>query len=252
MGLLSRFVYLTRSKLNAVLDRSENPDETLEYAYEQLRDEVQEVRSSISDVATEKTRLEQERARLEQDVETHNEQARDAVSQGDDDLAEAALQKKQEKLAHVERLDEQIQSLEQTQESLVKQKNDLEEHLTEFKTRKETMKARHSAAETQVAAKKSIPGQGGRMSEASCAIENAQDELEEMEARDDALSELADDEEFTEQPLSTGGRLDDKLDALSVESHVNEELETLKREYNGNASDDNTAETRDPSDNEDN
>jgi phage shock protein A len=44
MGILSRASYVIRSKVNAVLNSAEDPHETLDYSYEQLRDELQDVK----------------------------------------------------------------------------------------------------------------------------------------------------------------------------------------------------------------
>jgi phage shock protein A len=87
MGVLSRLSYLVRSKVNAVLNRAEDPHDTLDYSYEQMRDELQEVKQGIADLTTQKKRLEMQKERLEENVEKHNEQARQAVDQDREDLA---------------------------------------------------------------------------------------------------------------------------------------------------------------------
>ena len=56
MGILSRLSYQVRSKLNAVLNRSSNPGEQLDYSYEQMRDELQDVKKGIADLTTQKKR----------------------------------------------------------------------------------------------------------------------------------------------------------------------------------------------------
>jgi len=65
MGILSRASYIIRSKVNAVLNRAENPQETLDYSYEQLRDQLQDVKQGIADLTTQKKRLEIQKRRLE-------------------------------------------------------------------------------------------------------------------------------------------------------------------------------------------
>src|SRR6056297_1201845 len=111
MGILSRASYIIRSKVNAVLNRSEDPTQTLDYSYEQLRDELQDVKQGIADLTTQKKRLEIQRRRLEQNVEKHNEQAREAVRQDRDDLARRALEKKKQKMRQIEALETQITDL---------------------------------------------------------------------------------------------------------------------------------------------
>ena len=72
MGILSRTSYVIRSKLNAVLNRAEDPTETLDYSYEQMRDQLQQVKRGIADLTTQKKRLEMQKRRLEENVEKHN------------------------------------------------------------------------------------------------------------------------------------------------------------------------------------
>ena len=64
MGILSRASYVVRSKINAVLNRAEDPSETLDYSYERLRDELQDVKKGIADLTTQKKRLEIQKRRL--------------------------------------------------------------------------------------------------------------------------------------------------------------------------------------------
>jgi phage shock protein A len=147
MGILSRASYVVRSKINTLLNRAEDPSETLDYSYEQMRDELQEVKQGIADLTTQKKRLEMQKRNLEDNVEKHNEQAREAVEQDREDLARKALEKKKSKMSQIEELDGQIQELQNTQDQLVEKKNKLQSRIEEFKTKKETMKARYEAAE---------------------------------------------------------------------------------------------------------
>ncbi|ESS11869.1 MAG: hypothetical protein A07HR60_01207, partial [uncultured archaeon A07HR60] len=54
MGILSRASYVIRSKVNTLLNRAEDPTESLDYSYEQMRDELQEVKQGIADLNTQK------------------------------------------------------------------------------------------------------------------------------------------------------------------------------------------------------
>ncbi len=61
MGILSRTSYVIRSKINSILNRAEDPTETLDYSYEQMRDQLQEVKRGIADLTTQKKRLEMQK-----------------------------------------------------------------------------------------------------------------------------------------------------------------------------------------------
>ena len=134
MGILSRTSYVIRSKINALLNRSEDPGESLDYSYEKMRDELQQVKQGIADLTTQKKRLEIQKRRLEENVDKHNSQAREAVQQDRDDLARKALEKKKSKMSQIEELEGQIADLQNTQDNLVEKKNKLQSRIEEFRT----------------------------------------------------------------------------------------------------------------------
>jgi len=97
MGILSRASYVIRSKLNALLNRTEDPTESLDYSYEQMRDELQDVKRG-SPIHDPEEATGDSKRKLDENVEKHNRQAREAVQQDRDDLARKALEKKKSKM----------------------------------------------------------------------------------------------------------------------------------------------------------
>ena len=55
MGLWQRFKMVFKSKANKVLDKAEDPRETLDYSYEKQLELLQKVRRGVADVATSAT-----------------------------------------------------------------------------------------------------------------------------------------------------------------------------------------------------
>lgn len=235
MGILSRASYVIRSKVNALLNRAEDPRETLDYSYEQMRDQLQSVKQGIADLTTQKKRLEMQQKRLEENVEKHNEQAREAVRQDRDDLARQALEKKKAKMQQIEQLESQIANLEQQQTDLVEKKNDLQTRIEEFRTKKETMKAQYEAAEASSQVSEALTGAGDEMGDVTRAIERAEEETEEMEARAAAMDELQETGAF-DDALSDQDRIDRELEAGRTDTEVEAELETLKGDVGGDGS----------------
>ncbi|MFB6229038.1 MAG: PspA/IM30 family protein [Halobacteriales archaeon] len=229
MGILSRLSYQIKSSVNSLLNRTSNPKQQLDYSYEQMRDELQDVKKGIADLTTQKKRLQKKRDNLQENVEKHNDQAREAVRQDRDDLAERALEKKQAKLNQIEELDEQIESLQQKQQNLVQKKDDLERQIEEFRTKKETMKARYDAAEAETQVAEALTGAGDEMEDVSRSIERAEQQTEDMEARADALDELQETGAL-DSALDDGDQIDQELDELTTNSQVESELSTLKSE----------------------
>ena len=79
MGLLSRTGEIIRAKFSALLNRAENPNETLDYSYEKQLQSLQNVKRGVADVVTAKKRLELQTQQLEQNVVTLDTQARQAL-----------------------------------------------------------------------------------------------------------------------------------------------------------------------------
>ena len=57
-GLMGRTMLILKAKWNKLLDRAENPAETLDYSYEEQLRQLQNVKRGIADLTTAKKRLE--------------------------------------------------------------------------------------------------------------------------------------------------------------------------------------------------
>src|SRR5579885_3504972 len=93
-GLMSRMSLIFKSKFSKALDRAENPNETLDYSYEQQLQQLQNVKRGIADVTTAKKRLELQDSSLQQQVAKLDGQAKAALQAGREDLAREALTRK--------------------------------------------------------------------------------------------------------------------------------------------------------------
>src|SRR2546426_8507053 len=118
MGLLSRAGEIIKAKFNALLNRAENPQETLDYSYEKQLQSLQNVKRGVADVVTAKKRLQLQTQQLEQNVVKLDTQARQAVAANREDLARAALERKSGSQQQVQDLDTQEKQPEDQQEQL--------------------------------------------------------------------------------------------------------------------------------------
>ena len=227
MSLLGRIAFAIRAKLNALLNRASDPAAELDYSYEQLRDELQNVTRGIADVTTQKKRLEIHQRRLRENVEKYDGQAREAMRQDREDLARRALEKKQAHTAQIAELADQIASLQETQDRLVGKRAELSSQVEQFRTHKETVKARYEAAQASARVSEAFTGVGDTMADVSRSIERATERTERMEARAEALEELEESGQL-ENVLEDGDDIDRELDRLSSERSVENELETLR------------------------
>ena len=67
-GLSGRMSTLIKAKISKMLDRAEDPAETLEYSYQKQIELLQNVKKGIADVVTSKKRLQLQEEQLRQQV----------------------------------------------------------------------------------------------------------------------------------------------------------------------------------------
>ena len=149
-GLTGRAMTILKAKISSLLNRAENPSETLDYSYEEQLRQLQNVKRGIADVATAKKRLELQYTSMQQQVEKLDGQARDAVKANREDLAREALTRKAAVQAQLDGIMQQGQQLEAQQQKLIEGERTLQAKVEAFRTQKEVIKAQYSAAEAQV------------------------------------------------------------------------------------------------------
>src|ERR671937_892502 len=229
MGLLSRAGEIIKAKFNALLNRAENPQETLDYSYEKQLTSLQNVKRGIADVVTAKKRLQLQTQQLEQNVVKLDTQARQALAAGREDLARQALERKSGIQQQLQDLDTQVKQLEDQQEKLVANEKQLEGRIEQFRSQKEVIKAQYSAAEAQVRINEAATGIGREMENTGLAIQRAKDKTEQMQARAQALDELVSAGDL-EELGSDKTQLDRELAQVASQQQVDRELEQLKAE----------------------
>jgi phage shock protein A len=231
-GLGGRIETLTKAKISHLLDRAEDPAETLDYAYEQQIEDLQKVKQGIADVVTSKKRLQLQEEQLKQQGAKLDGQAREAMSAGREDLARAAIERKQLIVQETSSLDQQVGELESQQEKLTDSERNLQTKIEEFRTKKEVIKAQYSASEAQVQISEAATGIGDHMADLGEAMQRAIDKTDQMQARASAVEELQAAGTF-EDLASLGPPQDDvdrQLDQLGAKSAVDDELAQLKAE----------------------
>ena len=229
MGLLSRAGEIIRAKFSALLNRAENPQETLDYSYEQMIQQLQNVKRGVADVVTAKKRLELQTQSIEQNVVKLETQARQAVTANREDLARQALERKSGIQQQLQDLDTQVKQLADQQEKLVANEKQLEGRIEQFRSQKEVIKAQYSAAEAQVRIGEAATGIGRDMENTGLAIQRAKDKTEQMQARASAIDELVSSGDL-EELGSDKTQLDRELAQVASQSQVDSELEQLKAE----------------------
>src|SRR6201989_2650372 len=227
-----RFSTVIKSKINRLLDRAEDPGDTLEYSYQKQMELLQNVKKGIADVVTSKKRLQLQQQKLEQQVLKLDTQARQALAQNREDLARVALERKQFTQNELQSLDGQVSELEAQQQQLIDKEQQLRTKIDQFRTKKEVIKAQYSAAEASVKIGEAASGVGEEMADVGMAMQRAIDKTENMRARANAMDELEAAGAFEDNLSLTPGQddIDRQLAELTSTSAVDDDLAKMKAE----------------------
>src|ERR1700733_14389871 len=159
-GLSGRMSTVVKAKISKMLDRAEDPAETLDYSYQKQIELLQNVKKGIADVVTSKKRLQLQEEKQKQQIVKLDTQARQALAAGQEELARTALERKNVLQTELQSLDSQVAQLEQQQEQMTASERKLAAKLEQFRSRKEVIKAQYSAAEAQVRISEAATGGG--------------------------------------------------------------------------------------------
>jgi phage shock protein A len=231
-GLWARTTTIIKAKYSKLLNKAENPAETLDYSYEEQLRQLQNVKRGIADVATAKKRLEIQYTSMQQQVDKLDGQAKAALQANREDLAREALTKKATVQSQLGDIMTQGQSLEAQQQKLTDASQQLSAKIEQFRSQKEVIKAQYSAAEAQVRIGEAATGISSQMSDVGAAVERAKDKTLDMQARADAINELTEAgalDDFT----SSSDKIDRELAKIQQSSQVDDELAKMKAQLGG-------------------
>jgi phage shock protein A len=238
-GLGGRMSTVIKAKISRMLDRAEDPGETLDYGYQKQVEMLQNVKKGIADVVTAKKRLQMQSGKLEQQVVKLDTQARQALAQGNEPLARTALERKTLAQTELQTLDSQVKELEGQQEQLTANEQKLRQKIEQFRTKKEVIKAQYSAAEAQVRIGEAASGVGEEMADLGLAMQRAEDKTEQMRARAGAVEELEAAGTFDDITQLGPGEddIDRQLKELTSGAQVDDELAKMKAELGSGGGD---------------
>ncbi len=112
MGLFKRMETVIESKINKVLNRMEDPRETLDYSYEKQLELLQNVKRGVAEVTSSKKRLQLQRAKLMLSIDKLEGQAKDSIVANREDLARLVLERKNALVQQVDGFDREVAELE--------------------------------------------------------------------------------------------------------------------------------------------
>lgn len=216
MGLFDRVSRVIRANLNTLVSSAEDPEKILEQTVIDMQEDLMQLRQAVAQAIAAQKRLEQQYNQNQTQAAEWERRAKMALQKGEENLAREALNRKKTFSETAVALKAQVeQSLSQTA-TLKQQMTALESKISEAKTKKEMLTARARAAKATEQINQAI----GRVDTTSSisAFERMEDKVLQMEARSQAVAELA------------GDQLEGQFAALEAGSDVEDELLRLKAE----------------------
>jgi phage shock protein A len=229
MGLFQRAHDVVAAKANKALDAAENPNEMLDYSYEQMLDHITQVRRALVDIAASKKQLELQQQQLQHSIDHLNDQAKAALAAGREDLAREALSRKAAAQQEIDGMAPQQDQLADEEQKMEQTLSTLQDRVNKFRSQKEVMKAQYTAASAESSVNEEAAGISRSFGDSGAALQRAQDKIAIMQARAAATDELLQSGVLEE----VGGSTDDiqqELDEAGANAQVDKELAALKAE----------------------
>lgn len=226
MSMLNRLKSVFKAKANTILNEIENPEEALELSLVELREKINDIKKALLEVTTIKKRLEGDFGSIKDKIKIAQDQAELAVKAHREDLAQVALEKKQELTAQEERTILEIEKLQERIKVITENKEQLARRINELENKKKELIAINKAADAQLAVKKIMTGISSEIIDITDRIERVENKINEKNSRILAMDEL----------IATGAldnldqtdKIDRKLKDIQRQSKIKEELEALK------------------------
>jgi phage shock protein A len=227
MALFQRAHDIVAAKANKALDAAEKPDEMLDLSYEQMLDQITKVRRALVDIAASRKQIELQEQQLQHTLDHLNDQAKAALSQGNESLAREALSRKAAAQQQIDGMEPQRQQLTEQEQKLEQTLSALQQRVNNFRSQKEVLKAQYTAAQAMTSVNESATGISGTFGDAGAELQRAQDKISTMQARAGAMDELLQSGVLED----VGGSTDDiqkELDEAGQAAGVDKELAALK------------------------
>lgn len=230
MSVFQRMSDVLQQRVNSVLDKAEDPNQALDLSYQKQLEALQQVRRGVADVLTSEKRLELQQNELRQSEAKLQGQAREAVTQGRDDLARLALTRAQSAQEQLDGLKQQIDQMKAQEQKLEDTAMKLQAKVEAFRTQRETMKAQYTAAKASTQVGESVTGLSEHMADVNMMLDRAREKTAQMQARSAAVDQLMDSGAL--DTIGPGGQddIDRQLKVHVVDAAVDQQLAALKQQ----------------------
>ncbi|MBR4627110.1 MAG: PspA/IM30 family protein [Ruminococcus sp.] len=225
MGIFRRLSDIIKANINDMLDKAEDPEKMVKQIIIEMQTELTKATQNYGKAKASERLAEKRYLEAQKQSQGWENKAKAALSQGNQELAKAALAKKVKCDEDVENYKEMYDSISNQTEAIGDQVEILKSKHDEAKSRQAMLIARSQMADTQKSLAKSAGGFDGNS--ALEKFNRMEEKIERKEAEAAAFSEIA----------GVDNELDDTFAQLETDSKVDSELARLMAEMNGGSAD---------------
>lgn len=225
MDIFSRLSDLLQSNLNDLIDRAEDPEKMVRQIIADMQTELNKAVQNYGKVRSSQILAEkkyQDSLKVSQEWEN---KAKNALSQGDTELARQALFRKVKTDEEISVYKEMYDTISEQTEAVKTQVDTLRLKLDEAKSRQSILIARAKMADTQKKLSEISGSIGG--SSAFEKFSRMEEAISKSEAEVTALNEISDAEKITKtfEQIETDSKIDSELARLMSEMNITEDSE---------------------------
>jgi phage shock protein A len=220
-SILNRISLLVRSNINDLLDRSEDPEKTLDQIIRDMASAIQQARSQVAETIAQKNLIETNLNNAQKLSNEWANKAQLAVSKGADDLAREALRRKRDYDANANVYQSQLATQTEVTDKLKGDLQALQSKYEEIVRNRESLIARHRTAQAQQKVQKTAAAMAGI--DPTSELGRMEEKIALEEARAKAGQELNE------------SSLDRRFAELDRDPDVEDELAALKAAHSPNA-----------------
>lgn len=215
MNLLERVLTLLRANLNAVVEKSDDPEKTLRRLQLDMRNQLMQVKTQVATAISESRKLQARAGEKRTEASTWYKKAENAVQHTNEFAARDALNRYNDLVKLADRYQQQQQEQDQLVATMRNVLRQLESKIAEVEASIELLVTRKRSALLQQRVYDSLNKTGGSVDKEKA--NRAQDAVMEAEARARAMADLH------------ARDLDFQLDQLSEEHGLDQQLNEIKR-----------------------
>jgi phage shock protein A len=210
MSLLGRLTETIATKVNALLDRFDEPGEALDYAYQLELEQLLRVRRAVMDVASSQKHLEVQVEQLRQAASGLEARARKELSTGREDNAREALARRTVIERGLASIVTQAETIAGDEHQFVRAADRLEDKVNALAARKGAMKARYVATGSRADIDHVVAELHDEMRDIDSAVRRAETRVAEVNSRTAAIDRL----------LASGALYDFAQSPLPIEAEL--------------------------------